>query len=53
MRGSSSVSTRPGGESMSWTVNDEAAIRHLIALGVDGIFTDDPLLARRILGRAR
>ena len=37
----------------AWTVNDEAAIRHLIALGVDGIFTDDPLLACRILGRAR
>ncbi len=37
----------------AWTVNDEAAIRHLIALGVDGIFTDDPLLAGRILGRAR
>lgn len=29
-----------------WTVNDPAEMRHLRSLGVDGIFTDDPLLAR-------
>jgi len=29
-----------------WTVNDPTDMRRLRALGVDGIFTDDPLLAR-------
>lgn len=32
-----------------WTVNDEAEMRRLFALGVDGIFTDDPLLGLRTL----
>jgi len=35
-----------------WTVNDEALMRRLIALGVDGIITDRPDLLLRLLGRA-
>ena len=30
---------------MTWTVNDEANLRHQLQLGVDGIITDDPDLA--------
>jgi len=30
----------------AWTVNDPAEMRRLRSLGVDGIFTDNPLLAR-------
>jgi glycerophosphoryl diester phosphodiesterase len=32
-----------------YTVNQENDMRHLFALGVDGIFTDDPVLARQAL----
>lgn len=32
-----------------YTVNSEAEMRRLFSLGVDGIFTDDPPLARQIL----
>ncbi len=32
-----------------YTVNKEEEMRRLFALGVDGIFTDDPVLARRML----
>ncbi len=32
-----------------YTVNQPEDMRRLIQMGVDGIFTDDPLLARRIL----
>lgn len=32
-----------------WTVNAEKDIRRMIKAGVDGIFTDDPLKARKIL----
>lgn len=35
-----------------WTVNAEADMKHLIGLGVDGIFTDDPALLGRCLGRS-
>jgi len=31
-----------------WTVNDERDMRRLFSWGVDGIFTDDPQLARRV-----
>lgn len=31
-----------------WTVNDETRMLELIALGVDGLTTDDPALARRV-----
>ena len=34
-----------------WTVNDEADLRRAIAWGVDGIITDHPALARRLLPR--
>jgi glycerophosphoryl diester phosphodiesterase len=35
----------------AWTVDDEAAMRALLALGVDGIVTDRPDLLARVLGR--
>ena len=34
-----------------FTVNEENMMRKLIALGVDGIFTDDIALLNRTLGR--
>lgn len=34
-----------------WTVNDSAEISRLAALGVDGIITDTPRIARQALGR--
>ena len=36
-----------------WTIDDEAEMRRLIALGVDGIMTDRPALLRRVLTPAR
>jgi glycerophosphoryl diester phosphodiesterase len=36
-----------------WTVNPEDEMRRLFAYGVDGIFTDDPSLALRVLAEAR
>lgn len=33
-----------------WTVNEEAEMRRLTALGVDGIITDHPALLRQVLG---
>lgn len=35
----------------AWTVNDEMDLKRLLALGVDGFFTDDPLNTLRILER--
>lgn len=32
-----------------WTINDEATMRRLIRMGVDGILTDDPVLLKRVL----
>lgn len=32
-----------------WTIDDEAEMRRLIALGVDGIMTDRPSLLRRVI----
>jgi glycerophosphoryl diester phosphodiesterase len=32
-----------------WTVNADKDIKHMLALGVDGIFTDDPLKARKLM----
>ena len=34
-----------------WTVDDEAEMRELLALGVDGIVTDRPDVLARVLGR--
>jgi glycerophosphoryl diester phosphodiesterase len=34
-----------------WTVDAEADMKRLIGYGVDGLFTDDPALAARLLGR--
>ncbi|HZJ08477.1 MAG TPA: glycerophosphodiester phosphodiesterase [Trueperaceae bacterium] len=34
-----------------WTVNDEATMRELVAMGVDGLITDRPDRAMRMLGR--
>lgn len=34
-----------------WTVNESADIERLVKIGADGIFTDDPLKARQVLGR--
>lgn len=33
----------------AWTVNDPAEMRRLFKIGIDGIITDDPRLARRVL----
>ena len=35
----------------TWTVNAEADLRRMLDCKVDGIFTDDPPLARKLLGR--
>ena len=36
-----------------WTANDETSIRRLHGWGVDGVFTDNPQLAVRVLGRRK
>ena len=36
---------------IAWTVNDEAEMRRLVSLGVDGIITDEPGLLASVLGR--
>ncbi len=35
-----------------WTVNAEDDLKRMMGLGVDGVFTDDPGLALRLLGRS-
>ncbi|TKD03964.1 glycerophosphodiester phosphodiesterase [Polyangium fumosum] len=40
-----------GLEVHAWVINDEAEMRALLAMGVDGIMTDDPELGARVLGR--
>ena len=32
-----------------WTINDEPTMNHLLDLGVDGIFTDNPKLLKQVL----
>jgi glycerophosphoryl diester phosphodiesterase len=32
-----------------WTINDEATMRHLLAIGADGIITDRPDLAQKVM----
>ena len=34
---------------VAWTVNSEAALKELVALGVNGIITDNPALLHRIV----
>ncbi len=36
-----------------WTVNSEEDMKKMIGLEVDAIFTDDPGLALRLLGRSK
>ncbi len=43
------VEHRRGRRVIAWTVNEPEAIRRLFKMGIDGIITDDPRLARRIL----
>ncbi len=42
------MARRYGVEVHVWTVNDEAAMREMIALGVDGIITDFPALGLKV-----
>ena len=37
---------------ITWTVNKEMDIKRMVDLNVDGIITDDPALALRVLGRS-
>jgi glycerophosphoryl diester phosphodiesterase len=37
----------------AWTVTAEADLKRMISLSVDGIITDDPALALRLLGRGK
>ena len=34
----------------TWTVDDPQRLRELAGLGVDGVFTNDPALARQVFG---
>jgi glycerophosphoryl diester phosphodiesterase len=43
------VAHRRGCRLHTYTVNREDDLRRLFGLGVDGVFTDDPVLARRVL----
>ena len=36
----------------AYTVNDPQNMRHLFTMGIDGIFTDDPLLALQVLAES-
>src|ERR1035437_8295915 len=40
---------RSGLQVHSWTINDEAEMRHLLDLGIDAIMTDRPRLRRELL----
>ena len=40
---------KAGKQVFVWTVNDAASMSRMISLGVDGIITDEPELARRVL----
>jgi glycerophosphoryl diester phosphodiesterase len=37
----------------AWTINDREEMIHLLLLGVDGIITDRPSLAREVIGPNR
>jgi glycerophosphoryl diester phosphodiesterase len=38
-----------GKDVYAWTVNDPATMARMISIGVDGLITDDPALARRVI----
>ncbi len=38
-----------GQQVYAWTVNDPMAMSRLISMGVDGLITDEPALARKVL----
>ena len=40
-----------GLEVFAWTVNHESEMRRLLALGVNGIITDEPARLAEVLGR--
>ena len=40
---------RRGKKVYVWTVNDAVTMSRMMSLGVDGIITDEPALARRVL----
>ena len=42
---------RQGKDVYVWTVNEPVAMSRLMSLGVDGIITDDPALARTVLSQ--
>lgn len=44
-----STAHRRGSHVYVWTVNQAEEMRRLFSIGVDGIFTDDPVLARQVL----
>ncbi len=37
----------------AWTVNRAEDMRRLLRMGVDGLFTDDPVLARQVLNESK
>ena len=39
-----------GKQVYAWTVNDPATMARMISIGVDGLITDEPDLARRVIG---
>jgi glycerophosphoryl diester phosphodiesterase len=43
------TSQEAGKKVFVWTVNDKMAMFRLMSLGVDGIITDEPALARRVI----
>jgi glycerophosphoryl diester phosphodiesterase len=44
---------KAGKQVYTWTINSEEDIKRMIGWGVDGIITDNPELALRLLGRGR
>ncbi len=43
---------RGGRRVHAWTVNDRSVMQRLFLSGIDGIFTDDPILAREVLSQS-
>jgi glycerophosphoryl diester phosphodiesterase len=43
---------RAGLEVLTWTVNDRAEMANMVAQGVDGLITDDPVTAREVVALA-